>query len=105
MSRELAIIRNTLGPRPPALITHAGEQAAWRFLEFFTVNIRNPNTCAAYKQAATSFLSWCQGNGITRIENVLPVHVAAYIEESEGFGRLRPSNSTSPASACFSTGW
>jgi hypothetical protein len=31
----------------PALITHAGEKAAWRFLEFFTVNIRNKNIRAA----------------------------------------------------------
>lgn len=30
-----------------ALITGAGERAGWRFLEFFTVNIRNPNTRAA----------------------------------------------------------
>lgn len=55
----------------PTLIDKAGERAAWRFLEFFTVNIRNPNTRAACKQAASSFLSWCQGEGITRIEDVL----------------------------------
>ena len=31
----------------PALIAGAGESAAWRFLEFSTVNIRNPHTRAA----------------------------------------------------------
>lgn len=29
------------GPGIPALIAGAGDRAAWRFVEFFTVNIRN----------------------------------------------------------------
>jgi hypothetical protein len=33
--------------RLPAPIAAAGEQAAWRFVEFFTANIRNKNTRAA----------------------------------------------------------
>ena len=28
----------------PGLIADAGEQAGWRYIEFFTANIRNPNT-------------------------------------------------------------
>ena len=32
----------------PALIAAAGNRAAWRFLESFTVNIRNTNTRTAY---------------------------------------------------------
>ncbi len=28
----------------PPLIADLGEQAAWRYVEFFTANIRNPNT-------------------------------------------------------------
>src|ERR1700689_1518463 len=49
----------TSGARPelPALIAAAGERAA-RFLEFFTVNIRNGNTRAAYARAAGAFLRW-----------------------------------------------
>ena len=39
----------------PALIARAGKPAAQRFLEFFTVNIRNRNTRAAYGRAAGSF--------------------------------------------------
>jgi hypothetical protein len=35
----------------PAIIADAGEGAAERFIEFFTANIRNPNTRAAYAQA------------------------------------------------------
>jgi len=49
---ELTFIGNTAGPALPALIAGAGERAAWRFLEFFTVNIRNKNTRAAYARAA-----------------------------------------------------
>jgi hypothetical protein len=62
----------------PALITGAGERAAWRFLEFFTANIRNKHTRAAYTQAAGAFLRWCERRGITRIEDEQPVHVAGY---------------------------
>jgi hypothetical protein len=40
----------------PALISGAGKRAAWRFVEFFTVNIRNPNTRAAYGLAAGAFV-------------------------------------------------
>jgi len=68
----------------PALIAGAGERAAWRFVEFFTVNIRNKNTRGAYTRAASSFLYWCEAKGILRLENVQPVHVAAYIEELQG---------------------
>jgi hypothetical protein len=35
----------------PALIADAGDQAAWRYLEFFTANIRNPSTRRAYARA------------------------------------------------------
>ena len=31
-------------PVLPALIAAAGEQAGWRYVEFFTANIRNPHT-------------------------------------------------------------
>jgi integrase/recombinase XerD len=65
----------------PAIINRAEERTAWRFVEFFTANIRNKNTRAAYGQAAGAFLHWCEGSGITRIEDVQPVHVAGYIEQ------------------------
>ena len=38
----------------PALIADAGDQAAWRYVEFFTANIRNPNTRRAYARAASN---------------------------------------------------
>lgn len=39
----------------PAVIAAAGNKAAWRFVEFFTANIRNPNTRAAYVRAVAAF--------------------------------------------------
>src|ERR1035441_2252156 len=77
---ELAVI-NLAGPAVPALIAGAGDRAAWRFLEFFTVNIRNANTRAAYGRAAAAFLCWCETRGIRRLQDVQPMHVAAYIEQ------------------------
>jgi hypothetical protein len=40
----------------PFRVGRAGDRAALRFLEFFTVHIRNPNTGAAYSLAAAEFL-------------------------------------------------
>ncbi len=68
----------------PALIAGAADRAALRFLEFFTVNIRNRNTRAAYARAAAVFLGWCEGQGIGTLGRVQPVHVAPYIEQLQG---------------------
>jgi hypothetical protein len=35
----------------PALIADAGDAAGWRYVEFFTANIRNPHTRRAYARA------------------------------------------------------
>lgn len=43
----------------PAAIMRPGERASWRFIEFFTANIRNKNTRAAYAHAVTAFFRWC----------------------------------------------
>ena len=40
----------------PALIANAGDAAGWRYVEFFTANIRNPNTRRAYARACARFL-------------------------------------------------
>lgn len=54
--------------------------AARRAFEFFTVNIRNPNTRKAYARAASDFAAWCALRGVVDVRQVQPVHVAAYIE-------------------------
>jgi site-specific recombinase XerD len=57
---------------------------AKRVLEFFTANIRNPNTRKAYAKAAADFAAWCEARGLDQLRDVQPVHVAAYIEELQG---------------------
>ena len=49
----------------PSLIADAGEQASWRYIDFFTANIRNPNTRRAYARACTTFFAWCDERGLT----------------------------------------
>jgi len=65
----------------PALVGREGESAARRFLEFFTVHIRNANTRAAYGHAAGLFLDWCEAREITELRAIQPMHVAGYIEQ------------------------
>jgi integrase/recombinase XerD len=67
----------------PALITDAGENASRRFVEFFTANIRNKNTRMAYMRALGPFLVWCEARGLA-LEDIQPVHVAAYVEQHPG---------------------
>lgn len=63
----------------PAIIAREGEQAAMKFIEFFTANIRNPNTRAAYARAVWQFLAWAEERRIP-LQNFNPVFVSAYIE-------------------------
>ena len=63
----------------PALIADAGEQAAWRYIEFFTANIRNPNTRRAYARACSRFFAWCEDRGLA-LTTIRPFDVATYIE-------------------------
>jgi len=63
----------------PALIADAGDQAAWRYVEFFTANISNPNTRRAYARACAQFFGWCEDRGLT-LATVRPTHVAAWVE-------------------------
>ena len=63
----------------PALIADAGEQAAWRYIDFFTSNIRNPNTRRAYARACQTFFAWCDERGLS-LTTIRPYDVATYIE-------------------------
>src|SRR5689334_15800378 len=68
----------------PEVIAAAGEQAAWRFIEFFTATIRNKNTRAAYAQAVTQFFTWCEARRIHQLDQIRPVIIAGYVEELQG---------------------
>jgi site-specific recombinase XerD len=67
--------------RAPALVAAAGERASYRFFEFFTAQIRNPNTRRAYARAAVEFFDWLEARRVTQITAIESVHVAAYIEQ------------------------
>lgn len=64
----------------PALFVDAGEKAWWRFVEFFTANIRNKNTREAYGRAVLRFSVWCADKKID-LHQLNPFLIAAYIEE------------------------
>src|SRR6058998_2777778 len=68
----------------PAIIRGAGERASWRFLEFFTANIRNKNTRQAYARAVRDFFRWCDSRKVLNLEDVRPFLIAAYIESHPG---------------------
>jgi site-specific recombinase XerD len=74
----------------PATVADAGDGAAHRFFEFFTANIRNPNTRRAYHRAALAFFAWTHKQRLP-LAAIRPPHVAAYIEELLAKGQSRPS--------------
>jgi site-specific recombinase XerD len=76
-SRDLA--RIGLDALPQA-IQESGPEGIRRFLEFFTVTIRNKNTRLAYGQAVSQFFDWCEARGIRSLDRIEPVVVAGYIE-------------------------
>ena len=67
-------------PAVPAVIAADGPKAAERFFTFFTDNIRNKNTRAAYFRNACRFFVWCEARGLA-LQGVRSYHVSAYIEE------------------------
>ena len=48
----------------PDIVLRAGPVAAERTVEFFTAQIRNPHTRAAYAAAVTRFFTWCDARGL-----------------------------------------
>ena len=67
------------GPILPTVIADAGDQAAKRFVEFFTGTIRNPNTRGVYARAAYDFFAWVAFHSLT-LADIEPIHVPAYTE-------------------------
>ena len=63
----------------PATIAVLGDQASWRYVEFFTANIRNPHTRRAYARACSRFFAWCDERGL-KLAEIRPFDVAAWVE-------------------------
>jgi site-specific recombinase XerD len=65
----------------PASVARSDPRVKSRFLEFFTAQIRNPNTRRSYAKATIEFLRWCETWGATSLPSIAPMHVAGWIEE------------------------
>jgi site-specific recombinase XerD len=74
-----ALIRAGLDALPATIRAH-GERANRRFIEFFTANIRNRNTRAAYVGAVNQFFDWCDARRL-QLKDIEAITVAAYIEQ------------------------
>ena len=78
---ELVVLEPATGTMlVPAMVAAAGERAALRFIDFFTANIRNPNTRAAYAVAVRGFFTWLDDRDIRELGAIRTHHVSAYIE-------------------------
>ena len=80
MNIQLITAENTAMSRISRRITpvlfSGSDETENRFWEFFTANIRNPNTRTAYLTATYRFADWCDVRGLT-LDRVEPMGVAA----------------------------
>src|SRR3954449_13285862 len=81
VERSPVVIPGAEGVPLPAVVAASGPEVATRFLEFFLVAIRNPNTRRAYAGAVRAFCAWLERHGAPDLAAVEPVHVAAYVEQ------------------------
>ncbi|WP_375460825.1 site-specific integrase [uncultured Enterovirga sp.] len=80
-AQEALVVTSGSAPVAPALVAASGERAHWRFLEFFTAHIRNPNTRRAYGRDVSTFLTWCAAAGVRSLAEITPFHVAGYLDQ------------------------
>ena len=81
-----------IADRLPPMVA-SGERTVWRFADFFAVTIRDPNTREAYYRAVCRFMDWCERRGLHGLGDVMPIHVAAYVEQlplSQGLDQAAP---------------
>jgi len=79
-SAEIIVPSDASAMLVPNLIAAEGQSAALRFLDFFTANIRNPNTRAAYSVAVRAFFAWLDAKNVAPLAAVRTHHVSAYVE-------------------------
>ena len=64
----------------PSQIAAAGDHGWKAWLDFFAAQIRNRNTRQAYARAAHRLFDWLAVHGVHDLDDVEPVHIAAWIE-------------------------
>lgn len=67
----------------PALILDAGPAARFAWDEFFSAQIRNRHTRAAYLHAVRRFLAWTEGR-VSSLDQVTPGLIGAYFDQHPG---------------------
>jgi integrase/recombinase XerD len=76
-----AVIESAAAAPPlPVLVQNAGGAAAFAWEEFFSGEIRNPNTRRAYTHAVRQFLAWAEGQGF-QLARISPGQVGQYIDQ------------------------
>ena len=85
-----------IASRAPTLVAASGPRVSYRFLEFFTAQIRNPHTRRAYARAAAEFFDGFEEKGVARLAAIESVHVATYIEQLQRAATIRFGRRASP---------
>jgi site-specific recombinase XerD len=67
-------------PVVPAMIAAAGDQAGWRYVEFFAAAINNDHTRRAYARACSVFFAWCDHRSLN-LATIRPFDVAMWVKE------------------------
>jgi site-specific recombinase XerD len=67
----------------PAIVSGTSERAGETFLEFFAATINNKNTREAYIRAVSHFINWPMIAELGSLNDIRPLHVAAYINHCE----------------------
>lgn len=80
----LATVISPIHKSLPAIIANGGRETVKKYYEFLTVPVRNKNTRSAYRIALERFFDWCARHGFLYVEDIEPIHVAAYIEAHPG---------------------
>lgn len=79
MAQDMITVVPDAQAKVPVLFSPSTESAT-RYVDFFTANIRNPNTRKAYARAASEFAAWCEAHALHELQAIKPFHIAAYIE-------------------------
>ena len=88
----------------PAIIADAGETGTRLFLEFFAATIRNMNTRMAYYRAIRHFFAWSEHYQLAGLDDIEPLHIAAYDEQLQG-SMAKPSVKHHLAAIRMLFGW
>jgi site-specific recombinase XerD len=75
----------------PALLESSGDKIRQLVIEFLGASIENDNTRAAYMRALTRFCDFIAREGLTRVQDIRPLDVAAYLRSLKHAGTAVPT--------------